>query len=158
MKGIVAVILILLASSAHAAKSGLLTISAGVNGAWLSEASVNTFPSVEAGGTVSSSLSPHVSLVGSGFYGFADQYVRYTAGGRITATDTTNPNFNVYLGAVYRGGDRAAVQPSEWAPDAGFGWRPNVAWPLVLGADAGYGLQSHNVLSYVALRYVIPVK
>jgi hypothetical protein len=29
---------------------------------------------------------------------------------------------------------------------------------LVVGADAGYGLDSHNVLSYVALRYVLPLK
>jgi len=160
MKGFIAVlVLMLLGCTAQAApKTGLLTVAAGVNGAWLSEASVNTFPAVELGGTASSSLSPHISLVGSGFYGLADQYVRYTAGGRVTATDTTNPNFNVFLGVVYRGGDRPAVQPNEWAPEAGFGWKPNPTWPLVVGADAGYGLDSHNVLSYVALRYVLPLK
>ena len=160
MKGFIALLVaILLAGTAQAAqKTGLLTVAAGVNGAWLSESAVTTFPAVELGGTASSSLSPHISLVGSSFYGLNEQYVRYTAGGRVTATDVNNPNFNVFLGVVWRGGDQKAVQPNEWAPEAGFGWKPNTSWPLVVGADAGYGLDSHNVLSYVALRYVLPLK
>ena len=90
-------------------------------------------------------------------YGFSNSYVRGDGGFRLTATDVDNPDFNVYLGMRYRTGSKDAVRPAEWAPDAGFGWKPNPKqWPnIVLGADAGYGLQSNRVLTYVAVRYLL---
>lgn len=143
---------------AHAEPKGLLTLAAGVNGVWPSGADI-AFPSAfEAGATASSSLSPHISAVASTFYGFGEEYVRWDAGGRVTATDVDNPDFNIYLGIRYRGGSKASVQPSEWAPDAGFGWAPFQNKNIILGADAGYGLDSKTVLSIVALRYRFPVR
>ena len=136
--------------------AGKLTLALAGNGTWLNGPD-SAFPrDVEAGGTVATSLSPHISLVGSSFYGFKENYVRYQGGARITATDVNDPNFNVFLGLQYRGGSQSAVGPSEGAPDAGFGWKPNKSWPkVVLGADAGYGLQSNRVIASVALRYLI---
>ena len=132
----------------------------GANGAWLNGPGAAFPADFEAGGSVSASLSPHISLVGSSFYGFSHSYTRWDGGARVTATDVDNPNFNVYLGIRYRGGSKADVQPNEWAPDAGFGWRPDPKrWPnITVGADAGYGLDSDRVLSYLAIRYQLPLK
>ena len=131
-----------------------------VNGAWLDGPGAAFPADLEAGGTASASLSPHITAVASTMYGFSNSYVRWDGGFRVTATDAENPNFNVYLGIRYRGGSKADVRPNEWAPDAGFGWRPNPQkWPnIIVGADAGYGLESSRVLSYIALRYLIPLK
>jgi len=139
--------------------AGAFTLAAGANGAWLQGPDAAFPQALEAGATASSSLSPHISLVGSGFYGFKENYERYSAGARVTATDVADPNFNVYLGVQYRGGSKDSVRPNEWAPDAGFGWKPNKNWPrVIVGADAGYGLQSNKVLAIVALRYVLVAK
>ena len=132
-------------------------IAVGANGVWF-DGPGSAFPAdFEASVNTSASLSPHISAVGSAAYGFSNSYVRGDAGFRVTATDVESPDFNVYLGIRYRAGSKDAVRPNEWAPDAGFGWKPNPkAWPnLVLGADAGYGLQSNRVLTYVAVRYLI---
>lgn len=132
----------------------------GANGAWLNGPGAAFPADFEAGGSVSASLSPHISLVGSSFYGFSHSYTRWDGGARVTATDVDNPNFNVYLGIRYRGGTTSAMLPEEWAPDAGVGWKPSPArWPnLILGADAGYGLQSSRTVAYLAVRYLIPLK
>lgn len=140
--------------------SGIVHVYTGANAAWLNGPDVADPGDVEAGGSASASLSPHITLVAGSFYGFTHQYVRWDGGVRITATDVNNPNFDVYLGARYRGGSKAEVQPNEWAPDAGFGWRPSPArfHNITLGADAGYGLQSKGVLSYLWARYQLPLK
>ena len=156
-----ALALALLATQAHAASTfgDVVRLSAGANGVWL-YGTGSAFPAdFEASGNASASLSPHLSGVGSVAYGFSHSYVRYDAGFRVTATDVENPNFNVYLGVRYRGGSKDAVRPSEWAPDAGFGWKPNpVTWPnIVVGADAGYGLESERVITYLAVRYLFPL-
>lgn len=130
-------------------------VAVGVNGVWLNGPAVEFTKDVEGAVVASASLSPHISLVGHGFYGFSGNYVRYDGGARITATDVDDPNLSLYLGIVYRDGSTEAVRPAEWAPDAGIGWRPNPsAWPhIILGADAAYGLQSQRVTSYAAIRW-----
>lgn len=159
MKGftLAALVLALAASTAQAASlADIAQVSVGANGVWL-YGQGSAFPAdAEASVNASLSGSPHLSGVGSVAYGFSHSYLRGDAGFRVTATDVENPNFNVYLGMRYRWGSKAAVRPNEWAPDAGFGWKPNPeAWPnIVVGADAGYGLQSERVLSYVAIRYL----
>lgn len=146
-----ALFLVALASAEPAIK-----VAAGVNGAWLDGPNAAWPADVEAGATGSASLSPHISLVGSGFYGFSHSYFRYDAGARVTATDVDNPDFNAFLGIKYRGGSTIDVRPNEWAPDAGFGWRPfpQISPNVVVGVDAGYGLQSNRVLATVAVRYL----
>lgn len=133
---------------------GAVKVAVGVNGVWLDGPVTDFAKDAEAGAVVSASLTPHVSAVGHGFYGFDGKYVRYDGEARVTATDVNDPNFNVYLGLRYRSGSTNAVRPSEWAPDAGVGWKPNPAWKhVIIGADAGYGLTTKNLISYAALRW-----
>jgi hypothetical protein len=160
LAGILAASLLTLAASAYGADlSNVFRAAVGVNGAWLSGDATGAPADVEAGGTVSASLSPHISAVGGAFHGFSHDYQRWDVGGRITATDVNDPLFNAYFGAVYRGGSKAEVGPNEWAPDAGFGWVPNKAWPnVVVGVDASVGAVSKNVLTVAAVRYLFPLK
>jgi hypothetical protein len=142
-----------------AAQAGVVPrASVGANVVWL-DGPGSAFPAdFEAGVQSSASLSPHISAVASASYGFSNSYLRWDGGFRVTATDVADPDFNVYLGARYRGGSTAEVRPNEWAPDAGFGWKPNKAWPnIVVGGDAGYGLQSNRVVAILAVRYLIPL-
>jgi len=146
---------IVLAAALPARAAEVFKANAAVNSVWLDGPGTEFPADVEAGATASASLSPHISLVGLGVYGFSNSYLRWNGGVRVAATDVENPNFNVFLGLGYRGGSTSAVQPNEWAPDAGVGWKPSPkSWPrLTLGADAGYGLESKRVLAYLALRY-----
>lgn len=138
----------------------VIHVSAGVNGVWLDGPDTEFPADIEAGGVAWASLSPHLTSFTDVFYGFDHSYVRWDGGVKVTATDVDNPNFNLYLSLKYRGGSEDALQPSEWASGTGLGWRPDpVRWPrIVLGADAAYGLQSGNVIAYLALRYAIPLK
>jgi hypothetical protein len=146
----------LLALPAQAARfSDVARFAVGVNGAWL-DGPGSAFPAdFEASGNAALSLSPHISAVGGLAYGFSRSYFRYNAGARVTATDVDNQNFNVFLGARYRGGSTADVRPNEWEVDAGFGWRPAPdIWPrIVVGVDSGLGLQSNRSLTVAAIRY-----
>lgn len=141
---------------AQASGKGLLSINAGVNGLWPSGQDI-AFPNAfEAGATASSSLSPHISLVAAGFRNVSEGLWRGDAGVRVTASDVERSDFNIYLGALYRGGQD---DPTEFAADAGFGWTPLASCPaLIIGADAGYGLDSHKLLSVVALRWRFSVR
>ena len=144
---------------AHA-DAPVFKVYAGANGAWL-QGPDTAFPTdFEGGGAASASLSPHLSAVGQVFYGFSHSYIRYAGGLRVTTTDVNNPNFNTFLGVRYVGGSTAAFRPSEWAPDAGFGWRPSPAnWPrLTVTGDAGYGVTSARALFTIGLRYEIPLQ
>jgi len=159
--GLVALLTILLSAPACAATFGqVVRVAVGANGAWLDGAGAAFPVEFEAGGTAATSLSPHISAVGGLHYGFAHSYFRWNGGFRVTATDVDNPDFNVFLGIQYRDASKSAVGPGEWAPEAGFGWRPAPAlWPnVVVGGNAGYGLQSNRVVSYLALRYLLPIK
>lgn len=150
---------ILLCSPAHSGDlSQMVGFSAGANAVWFDGDGAEFPADFEGVGNVKASLSPHISSVGSLNYGFTHAYVRWDAGFRVTATDADNPNFNVYLGIRYRGGSTSAVQPSEWAPDAGLGWKPNPEkWPnVILAADASYGLDTADRMAYLGVRYVLP--
>lgn len=131
----------------------------GVNAAWLQGPSAEFPAEFEGAGNGSLSLSPHFSAVGALAYGFTHSYIRWQAGPRATVTDATNPNLDVFIGILYRGGSESSVQPNEWAPDAGFGYTPfpDKMPNLVLGADASYGLTSSRLLTYLAVRYALPV-
>lgn len=144
-----------------ARSQGLVShVYAGANGAWL-DGPGSAFPAdFEAGGSASASLSPHLSAVGETYYGFSHSYVRWSGGVRATVSDVDNPDFNTFLGISYRGGSTSAVQPGEWAPDAGFGWRvaPST-WPNLLAVGrAGYGLTSNRVLLTLGLRWEVPLR
>jgi hypothetical protein len=160
MKRIVLVALLLLGIASIATADMVVNTNLGTNLAWFNGPAVAWPVDFEGGGSASTSLSPHISAVGSAWYGFVNSYARWDIGARITATDVHDPNFNVYLGIKYRGASKAEIGPSEWAPDAGFGWKPfPERWPrIIVGADAGYGLVSSNVISTLALRYSIPLK
>ena len=137
----------------------LVKASVGVNGVWLDGPQASWPNDIEAGATASASFSPHLSLTAGAFHGFENRYNRFELGPRATVTDVDNKDFNAFLGIKYRGGSKDAVNPNEWAPDAGFGWKPFPGLPrFVVGADAGYGLKSQRVLATLALRYVIPIR
>lgn len=135
-------------------------IFAGVSGAWLDGPGAAFPADVEAFGAAAASLQPHISVIASTSYGFTHSYFRGDGGVRFTATDVDNPDFNVYLGVRYRWGSTADMRPNEWAPDAGLGWKPAPeTWPnFQLAADAGYGLQSNRMLTYVRAMYSFPLK
>lgn len=150
-----------LASLAHAQDlSKVLKVYGGANMVWLDGPGAAWPVDFELGGAGRASLSPHISAVGGAWYGFTHSYIRGDIGGRMTATDVNDPNFNVYLGAKYRWASKEELRPNEWAPDAGFGWKPlPERWPkLVLGADASYGVTSNRVLSTLAFRYEIGLR
>lgn len=109
----------------------------------------------ELGATGRASLSPHLSLVGSGWFGFDGSYLRGTGGVRVTATDVENPDFSVGLGMEYWASSEADIRPQEWVATASLGYRP---WPesmpkLVLGVQGGYGIESDQAHVLAAVRY-----
>lgn len=152
--------LLMLPGPSHASSLGdSFGLAAGANATWLDGPGAGFPVDLEATGNGKLSISPHLSAVASLNYGFAHSYIRWDGGFRATATDVNNPNFNMYLGIRYRGGSIVEVQPNEWAPDAGIGWKP---WPemvpnLIFVADASYGLTSSRSLAYAGLRYVLPL-
>jgi hypothetical protein len=113
-----AAVLVVMALFFHVASvqaAGKLSVALAANGTWL-DGPETPFPkTVELGATAATSLSPHISLVGSGLTSPGEAYVRYAAGARVTATDVNDPNFDVFLGLQYRGGSTAEVGPSEWS-------------------------------------------
>ena len=136
----------------------VVSLYAGVNGTWLDGPAV-AFPSdFEAGGRAAASLSPHISVGSSVFYGFRNSYVRWEVGPRITVTDVDNPNFSVGLGASYHGGSEVSVLPEEWIADASFGWRPSDKFPrfIVIG-QGGYGFTTSKARAILGLRWRIPL-
>lgn len=145
--------LLLVASVAHAGVP-VVKLFAGAN-AVASEGSLNLPSDYELGATARASLTPHVSLVGSAFYGLGREYTRASIGPRITATDVDDPNFSIGFGIEYVTCTKPEVRPKEWAPDAVVGWKPAPErWPrVVLGAQGSYGLDSRQAYLYVAARY-----
>lgn len=109
----------------------------------------------ELGGGGSVSLSPHISAVGSAWYGMGESYLRGNIGGRVTATDVADPNFSVGLGISYNASSKVSVRPQEITGDVAVGWRPYPErWPKVtLGGGAGYGFESENTYLTIAGRW-----
>ena len=132
----------------------------GVNGAWLDGPGTAWPADVEAGGSASASLSPHISLTADTFYGFSHSYLRWDGGACATVSDVDNPNLSMALGISYRGGSTHAVGPNEWAPYVSVGWKPNPAkWPnFSLGGRGSLGLTSNRTLVTLGGRYALPLK
>lgn len=152
--------LLFIPSSSFGAPADALRLYAGANAVWLDGPGAEFPADFEASGNASASLSPHLTLTGGLAYGFSNSYLRWDGGVRVTATDAANPDFDLALGIEYRGGSISAVQPSEWAPYAAVGWRPDPdRWPaLTLGAKSSLGLTSDRTVSYLAVRYMLPVE
>lgn len=136
------------------------SVFASVNATWLHGPGASFPVDLEAGGNAKASLSPHISAVGGLFFGVTHSYLRYQGGLRYTTTDVLDHNFNTFLGLLYRGGSIATLQPSELAPDAGFGWRP---WPerlpnLIVGGEASVGHVTSLVEATLGVRYQFSLK
>lgn len=149
-------LLLLLALSAGTAQAqNVLKTWVGANGIWYKdEARPSDF---EVGGNVAASLSPHISAVGSSYYGFINSYIRGTLGARITATDVADPFFSIGLGLQYHMSSEPKIHAQEWAPDVSIGWIP---WrdrlPAVsLVALAYYGLTTNQAYATVGARYAL---
>lgn len=155
MRRLIIILALLLAAAPVFAGTPLIKTAAGVNGIWFDD---NAKPSdFELGGNAAARLSPHISLVGAGYYGFQNSYLRGSAGFRVTATDVEDENFSVDLGMQYHLSSEPSIRPEEWAPDASFGWRP---WPvdlpkIIIGAQGSYGLESNKAYVTVAVRYIL---
>lgn len=142
---------------ARAASPGdvVVRFAAGANGIWFDDsANPSDF---EAGAAARASLSPHFSVVGSGYYGFAHSYLRGSAGIRVTATDVDNPDFSIGLGVQRHFSSEPALRPEEWAYDASIGYRP---WPetnpkVTLIAQGGYGIDSNQASYLAGVRYTL---
>jgi hypothetical protein len=152
--------LIALAAPLYAADlKEVVRVYAGFNGVW-TDGPATAFPSdFEAGGRATASLSPHVSVGSSVYYGFRNSYVRWEVGPRITVTDVENPHFSVGLGAAYHGGSEASVLPQEWVADASFGWRaaPTTFPRLIVVGQGGYGFTTSKARGILGLRWGIPL-
>lgn len=114
------------------------------------------FPSdFEIGGGAAASLSPHISAIGSAWYGLDKNYLRGKFGARVTATDVDDPHFSIGLGPSYNVSSKVSVRPQEWTGDVAIGWVPYPQrWPrIVLGAEGSYGFDSNSVYGLLAARY-----
>src|SRR3990172_2894570 len=127
----------------------------GGNGIWWAD---TAYPSdFEAGANAAASLSPHISAVASGWYGFAHSYVRAAGGFRITASDPANENFSIGIGAQYHVSSEPAIHPEELAFDTSIGYRP---WPieqpkLTLVAQGFYGMESKSASVLAGARWTL---
>lgn len=140
--------------------SEVVKFAAGVNGAWW-DGPGTAFPAdVEAGGLARASLSPHLSAVGSAWYGFDHSYLRSAVGARATVTDVDDPNFSVGLGIQYHMASESELRPNEWAADASFGWVPSpTKWPnLIVAGTGSYGLRSSKAWATLGLRYAFNLR
>jgi hypothetical protein len=148
------VALLIICKPGHASTlSESVALSAGVNGVWFDDAKPFS-GDVEVCGNAKASLSPHLTAVGSVNYGFCHSYFRSTVGGRVCATDVTNPDFNVGLGIQYHMASIGEL-PNEWCPDVSLGLRP---WPkqypnLLLTALGWYGMASGDAGADVGIRW-----
>lgn len=150
--------LAVLAFPAAASTNGVVAAHVGANGVWFVDADPYQ-ADVEAAGTLSASLSPHVSLVGGAEWGVCNSYVRGQAGARITVTDVNDPNFSIGVGAQYRMASKAVLRPNEWAADVSLGYRPfPVEYPrLSLVAQGWYGFDTHRAGALVGARWRFPI-
>jgi hypothetical protein len=131
-------------------------VYAGTNAVWF-QGSQDLPSDFEVGASGRASMSPHISLTSSVFFGLDNSYVRGTGGVRVTATEVDNKDFSVGFGMEYQASSEPRLRPQEWAATASVGWKP---WPetvpyLVLGGQGSYGLSSEQASAMVALRYYI---
>ncbi len=153
MKGIIVGLLLLLAVPAWAEEYPF-KVFAGANAVWFD--GPKALPSdFELGATARASMTPHISAVGSLFYGLDNSYLRGSIGARITATDVADPNFSVGLGIQYQASSEPAIRPEEICPDVTIGWRPwaQTLPKIIVGGQGSYGLESNTASVLVAVRY-----
>ena len=150
-------IALLLTLAVPASADEVLKFYAGANGAWFDDSAKPS--DFEIGGNARASLSPHISLVGSTYYGFGNSYLRGSAGGRITATDVNDPNFSVGVGFQYHASSEPATRREGWAPDVSVGWKPQPEqWPaVILVAQGSYMLDGNDTSLLVGVRYNLAV-
>ena len=138
--------------------ASVLKLYLGVNGIWF-DGPDGPPADLELGAGARASLSPHISLVGSGWYGASQSYFRGSIGARLTVTDVTNPDFSIGVGAQYQASTKPEIRPQEWCPDVSVGWRP---WPkdfspLTLVAQGAYGMESNRAYLLAGARYALPL-
>jgi len=109
----------------------------------------------ELGANVSASLSPHISAVGAGYWGFAHSYLRGSAGARFTASNPDDPNFSVGVGAQYHFSSEPGIRPQGFAPDVSVGYIP---WPadmpsVIVIAQGSYNLAADQASALLGVRY-----
>lgn len=127
----------------------------GANAVWFNaDATPSDF---EVGGTARASLSPHISAVGSAFYGTNHSYLVGEVGVRVTATDVNNKDFSIGIGLEYQASSAPELRPEEWLGKVVIGYRP---WPaempaVTIGAGAQYGLTTTENGAFAAVRYRI---
>lgn len=153
-KLVVLLMLLAVPASAQVTAPSIFKVFAAANGIWY-DGNPKLAPDFEAGATARASLSNHLSGVGSLFYGFDQSYIRASLGGRITATDVSDPNFSIGAGMQYYFSSEPKIRPQEWAPDVTIGWKP---WPetipkLIIGAQGAYGLSSKQAFMLAGVRY-----
>lgn len=147
--------------------ANILRVYVGANALWVDQNDALT-RDFEAGGSASASLSPHIAAVSSLWYGFENTYFRYAVGARVTATDAEDTRFSVGLGVQWQSANEDLLRPSEWAPDASFGWRafgpplapgakPVELQRLILVGQGSYGLSSNQARAFIGLRYLLPL-
>lgn len=135
----------------------VLGVYLGAHGVWQDGALANMVADVEAGANLRASLSPHISLVGSGYYGLDNKYLTTAGGLRITATDVKDRTFSIGVGIQYRWASKEEFGDKEWMPDVSVGWRPwdYPASRVVLIGQGAYGLTSERVRAILGVRYAI---
>lgn len=148
-------------SAQDAMRASVLKLNLGVNGTWYD--GVEALPEgAEVGITVPASLSPHIGVQGSAWFGRAGDldYWRADIGPQVVMTDVNNPEFSVSVGIKYNVSTEESVRPEEWGPDVTMGWRPWYArYPrLTVGIGGGYGLKSNQANARVALRWRVAPK
>lgn len=128
----------------------------GANGVWFDD---SVKPSdFELGGTANSSLSPHISIVGSAWYGLDKSYLRATIGPRITVSDPDDQNMSIGVGLEYQASSKPSVRPEEWQGTVSLGVRPWAEYPnLIVGIQGSYGVDFNDAAFLAALRYRLGV-
>ena len=129
-------------------------VYAGFNGVYFD--GVHPLPDdFELGANASASLSPHISAVGAGYWGFSHTYLRGSAGARFTASNPDDPNFSVGLGAQYHFSSEPDIRPEGVAPDASIGWIPwSVSMPnVILIAQGQYFLKANQASAIIGVHY-----
>ena len=132
----------------------VVKIHAGANVVWFDDMAKPS--DVELGGTVGASLSQHISIVGGAWFGIDKSYLRGTVGPRITVSDPANKDLSIGLGFEYQASSEPVTRSEEWTGLATIGLRP---WPqvpqVVIGAQAGYGMDTGDASLLVGVRYRI---
>lgn len=133
----------------------LLGAYLSANGVWYDQTKLPS--DFEGGLNLKASLTPHISLVGSGDYGFEHSYTAGAAGVRFTLSEPGEQNLSVGLGAQYNVSNKHDLRPQETSLDATVGFRPfSYEQPkVILGAQGRYGLQSHTASALIGIRYQI---